>query len=109
MTDKIKSVDETKQMLVDSNFCKASDDMLPYLIILGAYQIGVKKHTVKKWLGKEAIDRNDDFKRMWKSALDNKIFIEGCISVEDVDEGLTDIELGLYGGVLLGYFTRSIA
>jgi len=108
-THEVKTVNELKQMMVENNFIGKDDDTLPYLIILGAYQIGVKKRTIKKWLGDEVTDRNPDFIRMWKLAIINKIFIDGCLAVEDVDEGLTDIELGLYGGVLLGYFTRSLS
>jgi hypothetical protein len=106
MTD-VKTVEEVKQLLVENNFINKTDDMLPYLIILGAYQIGVKKRKIKEWLGDEVKDRNPEYIKMWKLAVANKIFIDGRIAVEDTDEGLTDIELGLYGGILLGYFTRS--
>ena len=102
------SVEETKKLIIDSNFINEKDDTLPYLIILGALQIGIDKQKVREWLGSCLQGRVKEFKRMWKLAEDNKIFVDGCISVEDVDEGLTDVELGLYGMVLTGYVTRHI-
>jgi hypothetical protein len=100
------NVKETFEMLVKDNFISETDDALPYLIIIGALQEGVDRQKVRDWLGTHLKGRVKEYKRMWKLAEDNQIFVDGCISVEDVDEGLTNIELALYGSVLLGYITR---
>ena len=109
MTDELKPVDEVKQMMIKSDFIGNDDDAFPYLILLGVYQLGVNKRKVRKWLGSHVKDRYSEFKRMWQLAIDNSIFIDDCLTVEDVDEGLTDVELGLYAGTLLGLFTRSLS
>ncbi len=100
------NVKEMKTMLIKDNFISKTDDVLPYLIILGAYQEGVDIQKIRDWLGSRVQGRIKEFKRIWKLAEDTQILGDGCISVEDVDEGLTSIELSLYGSVLLGYITR---
>jgi hypothetical protein len=104
----MKKVNTAKQwvkLLIKENMISKDTDPLSHLIIIGVLNNGVKKEVVKRWLLEYY--HKPTFDKMWNRAITQKIFVDGKLAVEDVEEGLTPIELSLNASCLEGFIERS--
>ena len=93
------------KLLIKEKQISKDDNPLAILIIIGALFKGVKKSVVKNWLLEYY--HKPTFNKMWRRAIKQGIFVDGKLSVEDVDEGLTTIELFLNAACLEGFIERA--
>ena len=94
-----------QQMIADNMYSEDSD-ALPFLIMMGAVLLGPIKESVRGWLENSEFYNEQEFELMWNRAVEQCLFVDGKISVENPDDGMAYVEFILGALLMKGFVER---